>query len=145
MKNLIQVTCKNRLIAFIIKADFKAKGVKFLTPDKFHQQLIYMNRPKGDLISPHMHPPFAKQIRFTQEVLFIRSGKMKIDFYDGKKNYLESRIAGQGDVVFLAFGGHGFEFMEDTQIIEVKQGPFLKGVGPIKFEAVRKGKIRLKR
>ncbi|MFH1442328.1 MAG: hypothetical protein ABIH18_09870 [Candidatus Omnitrophota bacterium] len=145
MKKLIKITYKKKIIAFIIKNNFKTKGLETFTPHEFPQQLIYMNRPKGYLIGSHIHLPAIKQIESTQEMLFIRSGKVRIDFYDGKKHYLESRVVKQGDVVFLAFGGHGFEFMEGAEIIEVKQGPFFKEIQPVRFEAVKKDKIKLKK
>lgn len=78
-------------------------------------------------------------------MLFIRSGKVRVDFYDEKKHYKESRIVKQGDIVFLAFGGHGFKFIKDTEMIEVKQGPFLKEMYPIRLEAVIKDKVKLKK
>ena len=145
MKKFIQIIHKKRLIAFIIKDNFKMKGVKFFTPDKFPQQLAYMNRPKGYLINSHIHPPTARQIKFTQEVLFIKKGKVRIDFYDKKTQYAESRLLEKGDIVFIVEGGHGFDFMKNTEIIEVKQGPFLKSSKPIRFEPVKKDKIKLKK
>lgn len=145
VNDIIRVISKNRLLAVIIKAKFSKDGVDFFVPDEYPQQLGYMKRPKGYIIASHIHKPILRKIKYTQEVLFIRSGKVRIDFYDEKKHYLESRIVKQGDIVFLAFGGHGFEFMEHTDMIEVKQGPFLKKIQPVRFEAVAKGRIRLKR
>lgn len=145
MEKVIKIIYKNKLIAFIIKANFKKKGIEFFTPNQFQQQVAYMNRPKGYVISPHNHPPVARSIKFTQEVIFVRSGKVRIDFYDENKNYVESRILQRGDVAFLAFGGHGFEFMKDGEIIEVKQGPFLKKMQSVKFDPVKKEKLKLKK
>lgn len=145
MEKLIKITYKKKIIAFIIRNNFKTKGIKSFTPHEFPQQLLYMNRPKGYSISPHIHLPAVRQIETVQEVLFIKSGKVRIDFYDKKKHYIESGIVKQGDVVLLAFGGHGFEFMEGAEIIEVKQGPFFKEIQPVRFEAVKKDKLKLKK
>lgn len=142
---IIRIISKKKLLAVIIKAKFKQDGLKFLVPDDYPQQLGYMGRPQGYVIAPHVHKPVLRRIKFTQEVLFIRSGKIRIDFYDEKKHYLESRIVKQGDVVFLAFGGHGFEFMEDSDMIEVKQGPFLKDIQPMRLGPVKKDMIKLKK
>ena len=76
-----------------------------------------MNRPSGYEIQPHVHNAVQREVQFTKEVLFIKSGKVRVDFYDNEKNYLESRILVSGDVILLAFGGHGFEMMEDSEII----------------------------
>ncbi len=143
--DIIRIINKNRLLAVIIKVKFKQDGLKFFVPDEYPQQLGYMKRPRGYLIASHIHRPVLRRIKLAQEVLFIRKGKIRIDFYDEKKHYLESRIVKQGDIVFLAFGGHGFEFMEDAEMIEVKQGPFFKGALPIRFEPVSKDKIKLKK
>ncbi len=114
----------NSLLAIIIRSDYKSEGIEFFTPDDFSQQLAYMNRPAGYKIDPHLHNRVQREVFYTQEVLFIKKGKVKVDFYDNSKNYLDTRILGTGDVIFLATGGHGFEMLEQTEMIEVKQGPF---------------------
>ena len=119
-----EISSKGKLLALLLHHNFRAEGIKFFTPDDFSQQLAYMNRPAGYVIQPHVHNPVKREVSFTKEVLFIRSGRVRVDFYDDKKNYLESRILNTGDVLLLAFGGHGFEMLEDSEIIEVKQGPY---------------------
>ena len=113
-----------KLLALLLRKEYQSEGIKFFTPDDFSQQLAYMNRPAGYVIQPHIHNPVAREVSFTKEVLFIRSGRVRVDFYDDKKNFLESRVLNPGDVLLLAFGGHGFEMLEDSEIIEVKQGPY---------------------
>lgn len=61
---------------------------------------------------------------FIKEVLFIKNTKVRVDFYDDDKSYLENTVANKSDVVLLAFGGHGFEMPEESEIIEVKQGSY---------------------
>jgi hypothetical protein len=103
-----------------------------------------MNRKKNHVISPHTHNAVQRDVQFTQEVLIIKSGKVRVDYYDEKKKYLESRILNKGDVVLLAYGGHGFEMIEDSEIIEVKQGPYLDEVDKIRFDPVEKNKLKIK-
>lgn len=112
------------LYAIIVHAGFVKEGIEFFTPGDFSQQLGYMNRPRGYFIDPHVHNHIERKVKLTQEVLFIKSGKIRVDFFDDDKNYLESRILVKGDVILLAAGGHGFEMLEDSEIIEVKQGPY---------------------
>ena len=112
-----------RQIAIIIRNSFYSDDIEFFTPDDYSQQLGYMNRPKDYVIPPHVHNSVPREVYFTKEVLFIKSGKLRVDFYDDDQNYLESRILERGDVILLAFGGHGFQMLETTEIIEVKQGP----------------------
>jgi mannose-6-phosphate isomerase-like protein (cupin superfamily) len=115
---------KNLLLALILSKKYHADGIRFFTPSDFSQQLGYMNRPSGYVIPPHVHNPVPREVQYTKEVLFIKSGRVRVDFYDEDQSYLESRILETGDVILLAFGGHGFEMLEPTEMIEVKQGPY---------------------
>jgi hypothetical protein len=133
----------NRLLALILRAGYRAEGIQFFTPDEFSQQLGYMNRSKGYVILPHVHNPVSREVQFTKEVLFIKSGKVRADFYDDDQNYLESRILGAGDVILLAYGGHGFEMLEQTEMIEVKQGPYAGDTDKTRFEPIPASKVRL--
>ncbi|MCK4821085.1 hypothetical protein KA005_35300 [bacterium] len=133
-QDLEQIVHENQLVAIIIRSDFTAEGILFLTPDNFSQQLGYMNRPAGYCIAAHIHNKMHREVFYTQEVLFIRKGKVKVDFYDENQNYLESRILQTGDVILLASGGHGFEMLEPTEMIEVKQGPYSGDKDKMRFE-----------
>lgn len=133
IENIIHV---DSVLATLIRANFKEKGIKFFTPDEYSQQLAYMNRPEGYVIQPHVHNPVPRQVEFTKEVLFIKSGKVRVDFYDEDQNYLESRVLNPGDVILLAFGGHGFEMLEESEIIEVKQGPYAGDADKTRFNPV---------
>lgn len=125
-----------RNLATLIRANYHAQGIQFFTPDDYSQQLAYMNRPEGYVIPPHVHNPVPRQVHFTQEVLYIKSGKVRADFYDDQQNYLESRILYAGDVILLAFGGHGFEMLEASEIIEVKQGPYSGEADKTRFTGI---------
>lgn len=114
----------DQMLALILRNNYHAEGIQFFTPNDFSQQLGYMNRPQGYVIPPHVHNSVAREVHFTKEVLFIKSGRVRVDFYDDDQNYLESRILHQGDWVLLAFGGHGFEMLEASEMIEIKQGPY---------------------
>ena len=118
---------KDQLLAIIIREGFSKPGIHFLTPDAYSQQLAYMNHPAGRLIPPHVHNPVQREVFYTLEVLFLKRGKLRVDFYDYERNYLESRILEAGDTIFLASGGHGFEVLEEIEMIEVKQGPYAGG------------------
>lgn len=123
------------LLGLIIKHSFNEPGIHFFTPDDFSQQLAFMKHPEGKIIFPHVHNSVTREVHFTKEVLFIRKGKIRIDFYDNDKNYLKSRILETGDVILLSEGGHGFEMLEATEMIEVKQGPYAGEADKTKFEA----------
>ena len=131
-------------LALIIRTTFHKDGIEFFTPNTYSQQIGYMNRPKGYVIEPHIHNSVPRQVQFTKEVLFIKSGKVRVDFYDDEQTYLESRILHAGDVILLAFGGHGFEMLEASEIIEVKQGPYAGDADKTRFEPISNQKLFLK-
>jgi len=131
-----QITHQGRILAMLLRTTYRADGIQFFTPNDFSQQLAYMNRPQGYVIAPHVHNAVPREVQFTKEVLFIRSGKVRVDFYDDDQNYLESSILNQGDVILLAFGGHGFEMLESSEIIEVKQGPYAGDADKTRFDPV---------
>ena len=123
-------------LALIIRHSFKKDGIEFFTPSSYSQQIGYMNRPNGYVITPHVHNPVVREVEYTKEVLFIKSGRLRVDFYSETQKYLESTILESGDVILLAFGGHGFEMLEPTEIIEVKQGPYSGDEDKTRFEPI---------
>jgi hypothetical protein len=143
--NMIEhIYSKDKIQATLIRSNYKSEGIKFFTPDEYSQQLAYINRPQGYAIAPHVHNPVLREVKFTKEVLFIKSGKVRVDFYDDLQCYIESRILNQGDVILLAFGGHGFEMLESSEIIEVKQGPYAGDADKTRFNAIPADKLIIK-
>jgi hypothetical protein len=138
------VTNDGQELAIIIRRSFSCDGIEFFTPNTYYQQLGYMNRPKGYVIPPHVNNPVLREIQYTKEVLFIKSGRVRVDFYTDSQDYIESTILEKGDVILLAYGGHGFEMLEDSEVLEVKQGPYAGDTDKTRFESVSNGKIFLK-
>lgn len=134
----------NQLLSVIIRREYEKDGIEFFTPNTFSQQIGYMKRPVDYVIPPHTHNPVKRDFRFTQEVLFIKSGKVRVDFYDDYQSYLESRILYPGDVVLLAYGGHGFQMLEESEIIEVKQGPYAGEADKVRFQPVSTERVVIK-
>lgn len=130
-----------KLLALIVRSGFSQPGVHFFTPDELSQQLAYMRHPVGKQIPPHVHKPVPREVHYTQEVLFLKRGKLRVDFYDDQQNYLESRVLDSGDVILLATGGHGFEVLEEIEMIEVKQGPYAGEEDKVRFQGVSLGDI----
>lgn len=139
-----QITHQGRTLAMLLRTTYKSDGIQFFTPNDFSQQLAYMNRPLGYVIAPHVHNSVPREVQFTKEVLFIKSGRVRVDFYNDEQIYLESRILNQGDVILLAFGGHGFEMLEESEIIEVKQGPYAGEADKTRFSPISPDKIQYK-
>ena len=111
-------------IALIIKAEFDKRGTHFFTPANFSQQVAFMKHDKGEKIAAHVHNAVNRQVLYTQEVLLIRRGRVRVNLYSSSKEFLVSRILESGDVILLCGGGHSFEFLEESSMIEVKQGPY---------------------
>jgi len=142
MKEIIEMGGK--IIAIIIRGSFTKDGIEFFTPSNFSQQLGYMKRQKGYEIEPHIHNYIPREVNLTQEVLFIKSGKVRVDFYNDEKEYFESRILNGGDVILLASSGHGLKMLEESEILEVKQGPYQETEDKIRFEGISDKKIIIK-
>jgi len=126
----------SELLAIIIRSGYTKDGIEFFTPDAFSQQLAYMRHPAGKVIEPHVHNPVHREVCITQEVLFLKTGRLRVDFYDTKRNYINSRVLCSGDVLLLASGGHGFEALEEIEMIEVKQGPYAGDADKTRFAGI---------
>jgi mannose-6-phosphate isomerase-like protein (cupin superfamily) len=124
------------LIAIIVPGNFKKDGVHFFTPNNLSQQLAFICHPSGKMIEPHVHRLVKREVQYTQEVLIIKKGKLKVDIYDDQQQLIKSRILESGDVLFLASGGHGFEVIEEVEMIEVKQGPYAGDSDKKRFNSV---------
>ena len=62
----------------------------------------------------------------TQEMVYVKEGSMRVLLFDeDNNNFLEDFVLKKGDLAIFAYGGHGYEILEDdTKIIESKNGPF---------------------
>ena len=133
----------DEMLAIIVRSSFSAEGIEFLTPDDFSLQLGFMTRPKGYSIEPHLHLPVERKATYTQEVLLIRRGSVRVDFYTQEKEYLFSRVLTQGDLILLICGGHGFHAIDEVDIVEVKQGPYMADGDKERFESVVADEVTL--
>jgi mannose-6-phosphate isomerase-like protein (cupin superfamily) len=97
----------------------------------------------GHDILPHRHNKIKREINYTSEVLFVKSGTVRVDFYDENEIYLESYILEPKDVILLTSGGHGFSIINDAEIIEVKQGPYSSENDKIRFNKVIANNIKI--
>lgn len=139
-----EIKRNNEILAIIVRNEFSKDGISFFTPDDFSQQLAFMKHPINKEIPPHIHNPVKREVHFTKEVLLIKKGKLRVDFYDDFKNYLESRVLKTGDIILLSTGGHGFTVLEDLEMFEVKQGPYAGEIDKTRFESVNESKIIIK-
>lgn len=123
-----------RLCAIILRADYDENGIQFFTANDLSQQLASMSYQPGKIIPAHTHRPVRREVLYTQEALFIRKGKLRVDFYTADRDYRCSRVLAQGDVILLIAGGHGFEVLEELNMVEVKQGPYAGDQDKLMFD-----------
>tara|TARA_B100000902_G_C27225921_1_gene872180 strand:+ start:97 stop:495 length:399 start_codon:yes stop_codon:yes gene_type:complete len=120
------ITHKKKILAIIIRSTYrKKKGINFFTKKNLIQQVAYMNHAKNHLIHPHTHKKIVRKISGTSEVLIILNGKLRVDFYSQKKNFVKSKVINKNDILILLNGGHGFKMIKNCKFIEIKQGPFV--------------------
>ena len=124
---------KETLLALIIKSNFCPNKTTFITEGQHILQVGYIVYPSSHKITPHVHKPFLRKTSGTQEFLHVKKGLVRVDFYDRNRKYLESHNLEQDDSVLLLSGGHGFEMIEDSIMVEVKNGPYAGDQDKIKF------------
>jgi mannose-6-phosphate isomerase-like protein (cupin superfamily) len=127
--------------AIIVRSDFNKPGIHFFTPGGLSQQLGYMRHSAGHVIEPHIHNPVQRSVQLTREVLFVRRGRLRVDFYTDDGDYLDSRELGGGDVILLAAGGHGFEVLEEIEMFEVKQGPYIGDADKTRIKGIPQSNV----
>jgi len=138
-KSYEEIKHNGKLIAIILKKNYSSEKTTFFSSPDFSQQLGYIVYKKDGVIKAHSHKEIHRKIIFTQEVLFIKKGRLVVNFYTPDKKHITSRELNAGDVIFLCSGGHGFKMLEDTEMVEVKQGPYSGRVSDKElFEGVEK-------
>jgi hypothetical protein len=130
---LEKVFHNDTLVAIVIRKSYSSTGIEFFSPKDFSQQLGYMKRPKEYKVQPHIHVLHDRKITLTQETLILRKGKIRVNFYSPDKEYLKSVILVSGDIILLANAGHGIDFLRESEIIEIKQGPYMEKEDKVRF------------
>jgi hypothetical protein len=118
------IAWKGSDLCYIVRASLNPEETTFLTPPEFKQQVGFVVYPAGGRIAPHLHLPLERRLVGTSEVLIIKKGRCLLDVYSDEKELVASRELGPGDLMLMVGGGHGFRMLEDTVILEVKQGPY---------------------
>lgn len=111
-------------LTYVIRAGYRPDRTTFLTPPEFKQQVGYVVYPSGAEIPRHTHVPIERRITGTSEVLVVKSGRCILDVFDDSRELVASRELREGDLMLMVGGGHGFRVIEDTVLLEVKQGPY---------------------
>lgn len=123
----------NEKWAYVIRGDYSPKNTEFFSSDEDILQLGFIVYNKDEKITPHLHTKATRIIKGTPEVLIVKKGKILTTFYNVRKEKVGEKILYENDIIVLLKGGHGFEMIEDSILIEVKQGPYLGNTDKIKF------------
>ncbi len=136
-----RVTFNGICYAIVVRHEYTSNGISFLNSETDSLQLGYMKRESGYQITPHFHNFIKREVNLTQEVLFIKTGKVRADLYDNERNYIESVLLNKGDIILLLCGGHAFKIIEEAEIFEVKQGPYCGNEDKTRFDAPKENSI----
>ena len=116
----------DQIISIIYRDDDWTEGLNFITPNELFVQVGSWWYDKGKKLASHVHNNFERIAMRTQEMTYVKKGSMRVLLYDEEYNYLQDFILNEGDLAVFAYGGHGYEILEDgTKIIEAKNGPFV--------------------
>ena len=111
------------ILAVILRNSSSEKQVEFLTPNDFFLQLGVHKRKKNEIVKPHNHVPFGEVKNLeVQEVILVKKGKISVGIYH-KKDLIKNVVLGVDDLILLNCG-HSVKFLEDTELVEIKQGPY---------------------
>jgi hypothetical protein len=122
------------LLAIVMRFEYSYDGTKFFTPNSSALQLGFMKRPKNYQVISHFHNPISRTLLFTQEFLIVKSGLIQLKIFNNSKKIISTLKLNAGDMVLLFSGGHGLEMLEDSEIIEVKNGPYLGEIDKTRFK-----------
>ena len=111
--------------AILIPSAARTEGISFFSPENFGLQLGLINRKSGYEVKAHAHNQISRQVSITQEFLLVKSGKIIVNIFDEISTLIYSLTLAEGDSVLLAKGGHEVIFVEDSSLLEIKQGPYL--------------------
>ena len=112
-------------VAIIIRSTIDVENIEFFTDPDNPLQVGLHHRPKGMVLAPHIHK-MEKPITVTeiQEVLMVLSGSIRLTCLTQDGTILGTRILKANDSVLLLREGHQIEYLEETRMFEVKQGPY---------------------
>jgi len=128
-------------IAIIIKSQHKHEGLEFITDAQNSLQVAYMQRKKGEIIKSHIHNKVVRTIEETQEVLIVKRGLIRVELFSGNGERVAVRTLSEGDTIILLSGGHGFYVIEDAEMLEVKQGPYVGNMDKVLLN-IPEGQLR---
>ena len=124
MQPIELISWNDQPLTYIIRAEVAPDQTTFVTPTELNFQLGFIVYPARSEITRHVHKRLERHITGTSEVLVVRKGRCEVDVYNNERELVATRELRTGDVLLMVGGGHGFRMLEDTILLEVKQGPY---------------------
>jgi GDP-L-fucose synthase len=122
---LERITDGKLTLAIVVRGTDWAPGLSFISADEDYQQVGFWYYEQGKELARHAHIDNPRQVLRTQEVIFMKQGRMRADVYTEKNVLIRSIELRTGDMMVMLRGGHGYHILEDsTQVLEIKNGPF---------------------
>ncbi len=112
------------LYGLIVYGDTLESGLQFYTEDKSFLQVGSWKYEKGKILSPHAHRISERNSNLTQEFVYVKKGSIEIEVYDRNDEIIAREVLNGGDFIILFGGGHGYKILRDSEVIEVKNGPY---------------------
>jgi hypothetical protein len=101
-------------------------GLGFFSSDQDFIQVGVWGYNSGKVLKAHIHNQALREVHWTQEVLYVRSGRIRATVFDMAERRVAELLGTEGDILVLLRGGHGYEILQDgTRVLEVKNGPYL--------------------
>jgi cupin fold WbuC family metalloprotein len=133
-ENLQKITDHDdNLIALVIDINDSKESKNFYTDESNDIQFGVFNLHENEVIEKHFHPEQERSIKTTSEVLIILEGTVMASLFDKKLEFLKEITLRSGFVLITFNGGHGLKVLEDTKLLEVKQGPYNDQTDKIRF------------
>ena len=123
---------ENNILAILIPNEHHSEGIEFITDNSEYQQVAVMHHTKGHIITPHFHNKIYREVYYTNETLIIKKGILRVFLFESNEVVYNFEIK-KGDIITLLSGGHGFEVIEDVDMVEIKQGPYLGDIDKTRF------------
>jgi len=126
-QQIVEITENGLVLARFIPAKAAWQGgLNFFSSDGDFIQAGVWGYDTGEKLAPHIHNLVAREVPYTQEVLFVKSGAVRANIFGVSGTAVDTVDLKAGDIIIMLSGGHGYEILEDgTQVLEIKNGPYL--------------------
>lgn len=127
MTKPLDIRHEEELIARIYPSGLTTDNVVFYSSEEEPFQVGTHENKKGDILDPHVHEITkgdSLSITEVTELVYVQYGKIKVRLFTPSGEFISDHVLREHDSIVFSSGGHGVEFMEDSKIFMIKQGPF---------------------